>query len=218
MRAVFTEIIDGDLEALRTRLAAKPAEALAVAAKKPAKYAGQSTLQIAYRHGRFEIAELLLESGADPSFIEHAEREPWAMPVLHHAIMAAVMRSRWLAPTRREEDPWAIRSTAEDADAAFAALTHLLDSGADVTALDSYGNSAIERAVLDARQILPKYIHNDPDWVDPKPLNRELDEDLTRIFRLLIDRGADLTYVSPNMPLPAAEFYKAEPVGKYLVA
>jgi hypothetical protein len=219
MRAVFKEIIDGDVEAIRQRLEGKPAEAMALAAKTPKRYAGQSTLQVAYQHGRFEIAALLLQAGADPNFIEHSEREPWAMPVLHHAIMAAVQRSRWLAPTWREEDPWRLRSTVERADGAFAALEHLLDSGADVGVTDSYGNTSLARATLDARQILPSYHHNDPDWVYPKPLNPELVDDLRRIFDTLVSHGADLEHVDPrsgNKTL--ADFYGPEPVTQFLRA
>src|SRR5699024_9559497 len=198
MRAVFTEIIDGDVEAVRRRLEAKPAEARAVAARTPKKYAGQSTLQVAYRHGRFAIVPLLLEAGADPNFIEDVGPGEWAMPVLHHAVRAAVQRSRWLAPTRREDDPWVLRNTSERADEARASLEQLLDSGADATAVDTSGTSALDVAISDARQVLPRYRHSDPDRVDPKPLNPELVEDLTRVFRTLITRGVDVDRVNPN--------------------
>ncbi|MGC5628677.1 hypothetical protein ACPYO6_10585 [Georgenia sp. Z1344] len=218
MQIAFKEIVAGDVDAVRARLAKNPDMVTLAASAPPKKYQGQSPLQVAYRTGEFEIGALLLDHGADPNYIEHGEREPWAMPVLHDAIMAAVMRSRWLRPTWREENPWQLRNSAETSDAAFAALELLLDSGADVQALDSYGNSSLARAVLDARQILPSYRHSDPDWVDPKPLNPELVDDLTRIFRALISRGADPSRPDPHLGKPLAEHYQAEPVAQFLVA
>lgn len=218
MQALFKEVVAGDLDAVRQRLEKKPDSIGLTATSPPKKYAGQSPLQVAYRSGEFRIAALLLKHGADPNFIEHRDREPWAMPVLHHAIKAAVTRTRWLAPTWREDEPWQLRNSAERADEAFATLKMLFDSGADIHACDSYGNSSIARACLDARQILPQHRYNDPEWVDPKPLNPELVGDLARIFDLLLARGAD-----PHRPehhtgseTPVAEFYREEPVAQFL--
>jgi hypothetical protein len=221
MQILFKEIVAGDIDAVRQRLAKDPGAVALVATSPPKKFAGQSPLQLAYRHGEFEIAALLLELGADPNFIEHDGREPWAMPVLHHAIMAAVMRSRWLRPTRfavGEGEAWQLRNTVERADAAYAALQLLLESGADVQALDSYGNSSLGRAVLDARQILPRYRYNDPDWVDPKPLNPELVDDLARIFNTLMAHGADPNRKERDLGKSLAEFHRAEPVAQFLHA
>lgn len=218
MQIIFKEIVAGDLDAVRRRLTKNAEVVSAVATSPPKKYLGQSPLQVAYRHGEFEIAALLLAHGANPNFIEHYNRDPWAIPVLHHAIRAAVMRSRWLRPTWREENPWKPSSTAEYAEAAHAALQLLLESGADVHARDSYGNSSLERAVLDARQILPTHRYNDPEWVDPKPLNPELVGDLTRIFRTLKAHGADPNIAHRTSDLSLAEFYRAETVGRILLA
>ncbi|WP_028473176.1 ankyrin repeat domain-containing protein [Nocardioides alkalitolerans] len=218
MKVVFEEIIAGDVDAVRERVAKDARVVGAVAGAAPKKYAAQSPLQVAYRHGEFEIAALLLTHGADPNYIEHPDREPWAMPVLHHAIKAAVSRSRWLRPTWREEEPWQLRNTADRADAAHAALLVLLEAGADVHALDSYGNSSLGRAALDARDVLPRYRHNDPDWVDPKPLNPELVEDLTRVFRALKARGADPHRSERDLGASLLEFYGAEPVARFLDA
>ncbi|HEY1176842.1 MAG TPA: hypothetical protein VGF17_11840 [Phytomonospora sp.] len=216
MQIMFKEIIAGDIDAVRRRLAKNAGVAALVASAPPKKYSGQSPLQVAYRHGEFEIAALLLEHGADPNFIEHGGREPWAMPVLHHAVKAAVMRSRWLRPTWNGEGPWQMSNSAERSDAAFAALCRLLESGADALALDSYGNSSLGRAALDARQVLPQHRHNDPDWVDPKPLNPELAEDLTRVFDTLRAYGADPTRMERDFGKSLVEFYRAEPVAGFL--
>ncbi|WP_223405549.1 hypothetical protein [Occultella gossypii] len=126
------------------------------------------------------------------------------------------MRSRWLRQTLREEEPWQPRNTAERADAAYDALHLLLESGADVQALDSYGNSSLGRAVLDARQVLPRHRHNDPEWADPKPLNPELVDDLTRVFDSLMAHGADPNRTERDLGGSLAEYHRAEPVAQFL--
>lgn len=222
VQILFKEITSGDIDAVRRRLAKNPEAVTLTATAPPKKYGGQSPLQVAYRNGRFEIAALLLEHGADPNFIE--TDSPWALslPVVHHAITAAVMRSRWLRPVRfakdRTKEQWRIGHTRQQADAAYTALQLLFESGADIHAVDSFGGSALGRAALDARQILPQYRHRDPGWVDPKPLNPELVDDLARIFALLRTYGADPNRSEPDQNLPVAQFYRAEPVGRFLEA
>ncbi|WP_456695539.1 hypothetical protein [Aeromicrobium sp. P5_D10] len=220
MQALFKEIVDGDIGAVRQRLVKDPGLTALVATAPPKQYAQQSPLQVAYRNGEFAIAALLLEHGADPNFIEADSPHTFVMPALHHAIKAAVMRSRWLRPTRfakeSTEEVWQMRNTAERADEAYAALQLLMESGADIHAVDSSGNSALGRAVLDARQILPTRRYNDPDWVDPKPLNPELVDDLTRVFDLLLAHGADPDRVEPNLSKSIAEFYSAEAVSQFI--
>lgn len=220
MQALFKEIVSGDIDAVRERLAKDPAAATLVATAPPKDYARQSPLQVAYRNGEFAIAALLLEHDADPNFIESDSPHSFVMPVLHHAIKAAVMRSRWLRPTRfakeGTEEVWQMKNTADRADEAYAALQLLMESGTDIHSVDSSGNSALGRAVLDARQILPTHRYNDPDWVDPKPLNPELVDDLARVFDLLLAHGADPDRVEPNLKQSVAEFYSAEAVSQFL--
>ncbi|MFW6597220.1 hypothetical protein ACQBAU_05165 [Propionibacteriaceae bacterium Y2011] len=221
MQKLFKDIVAGDLDAVHARLAKDPGAVALTATAPPKKYTDQSPLQVAYRHGQFEIAELLLEQGADPNYIEHADRDPWVIPVLHHAIMAAVMRSRWLRPTRLAppEEAWTTRNSAETADAAFAGLQLLLESGADIHAKNSYGGSALGRAAIDAAEILPKVKYNDPDWVDPKPLNPELIDDLTRIFDALLERGADPDdKLNAGEDLSVAEYFGKTAVARFLPA
>ncbi|MBQ9779374.1 MAG: ankyrin repeat domain-containing protein, partial [Clostridia bacterium] len=78
------------------------------------------------------------------------------------------------------------------ADEAFAILKKLIELGADVNAQDSYGNAGMDRACLQARQILPR-----PNS-DDRLLTDELRNDLSRIFALLKQSGADMSYVAPN--------------------
>ncbi|MET9918694.1 hypothetical protein ABZZ04_16595 [Streptomyces sp. NPDC006435] len=219
MQILFKEITSGDIDAVRKRLARDPGSVALVATPPPKKHAGQSPLMIALKTGRFGIAMLLLDHGADVNFIDSDGPHPHSMPVLHDAIKAAVMRSRWLRPTRfTDDEQWALRNTVESSDAAFTVLRRVLESGADVHALDSHGNSALHRAAMDARQILPMHRYSAPEWVDPKPLNPELVEDLTRIFDLLLAHGADPGRAEKQLGRSVAEHYRSEPVGRFLRA
>ncbi|MGW2183398.1 ankyrin repeat domain-containing protein [Streptomyces sp. NPDC001732] len=123
--------------------------------------------------GQFEVADLLLAHGAAPNFVDSGSPYPHSTPVLHDAVKAAVLRSRRPRPIRSTggDEQEQLRAAAERADAAFAVLRRVLESGADIHALDSYGNSALHRAVMDAQQILPVHSCSDPD-AEPEPLNR----------------------------------------------
>ncbi len=91
-------------------------------------------MQVAIKTGNFDIANLLIDSGADINFIEGEDSyDDWRMPVLNYAILAAVMNCRYtlrmdFGDRIYEEE----KSTEESADAAFGVLKRLLESGADV--------------------------------------------------------------------------------------
>ena len=86
----------------------------AIATSPPKKDDGQSPLQIAFKTGNFEIAELLLSKGADPNYHEESEVSEWTAPVLHDAIRAAFFSTKTL-----EEGPvrLSVRAQALGADA-----------------------------------------------------------------------------------------------------
>jgi len=217
MQALFKEIVDGDIDAVRARIEKKPDSVALVATGQPKMYIGQSPLQVAYRNAEFDIAALLLEHGADPNFFE--ERSD-GTSTLGHAVIAAVMRSRWLKSVRYVPgggDEWGPANSVEMADASFAALVLLIEAGADARAVDSHGNTALVHATMTARQILPKVHYNDPDWVDPMPLNPELVDDLTRIFDTLIEHGADPDLPWRDADRSLADYHRAEPVAQFLV-
>ncbi|WP_147916303.1 ankyrin repeat domain-containing protein [Ruania zhangjianzhongii] len=218
MQAIFTDIVDGDEEKVLERIEKDPSVLSVVATGRPKKYAGQSPLQVAVRSGAFRIAELLLSHGADPNFVDRSAPGGWSAPVLHDAIAAAVKRSRWLRPSAPTQPvpEWLLANSAESADAAFSVLSALLETGAPVDAVDSYGNSSLARAARAAREILPQHWYNEPDRVDDKPLNPELIDDLARIFGALYSRGADPSAVDPQLGHRLDEFYAAEPVGLFL--
>lgn len=102
----------------------KPELVNCVARQPPRKDDGQSPLQVAFKTGRFEIAHLLLDSGADVNFIEGPDScDDWRMPVLSHAVLTAGMSCRHTVCTDlgdrvlKEEV-----SSQEKADAAYALL------------------------------------------------------------------------------------------------
>ena len=96
MKKLFQAIRKGDLHAVRELLDKKP-ELIACTAKQPPKKDdGQSPLQVALKTGQLAIAELLLDRNADVCFIESPDCcNAWCAPVIHDAINAAVMLSRW---------------------------------------------------------------------------------------------------------------------------
>lgn len=219
MKALFADIRDGRIEEVRRRLDAQPSLVSSVAKAPPKKDDGQSPLQVAVKTGRLRIAELLLDRGADVNYIEASSVNEWRAPVIHDVLRAAVKRSRWLVSTTfGDDDPeWAMKNSAEAADRWYGFLVRVVDEGADVHALDSYGNSCLQRVILDAREVLPRVRFDDPTWVDPQPWNDELVSDLTRIFGLLYAHGVD-----PDEERDAhsgkslAETYRDDSVGRFL--
>lgn len=218
MKKLFTAIRKGDLVLVR-ELLGKNHELISCTAKQPPKKDdGQSPLQVAIKCGQLKIALYLLDLGADVNYMETESCNEWKMPVVQDAIMRAVMSARFLRYTYLPgDDAWEICRSKEQFDEAFGLLKRMLDSGADIKSHDSYGNSCLGRALLDARQILPSTHYSDPSWVDPRPLNKELKEDLDRVFGLLIEHGADVHEVDKNSGGKShLEFYKGECVGTFI--
>lgn len=219
MHTIFQEIIDGNIDTISELLTEDPSLTNLIAKAPPQKYAGQSPLQVAVRTKQFAIASLLIEHGADVNFVDqHDNPKEWSAPLLHDAVGAAVVQSRWLRPANfsKEAPEWKIARTEEQADEAFEFLKVLLQKGADVTVTDSYKNSLLGKVVLAAREVLPKHRYNDPEWVDPRPLNEEFAADLSRIFELLYSYGVDPSAVDEHLGHPLDEFYSQEAVGKFL--
>lgn len=99
---------------------------------------------------------------------------------------------------------------------AFNILRKMLIAGADLNKLDSYGNSAIWRFCLQAAQILPSYNYRENFENDDRVFTDELEEDLSRILKLLCEYGADLNYISPNAKTTVINFYKYGSIAKLL--
>lgn len=165
VRAFYAAIRRGELAVVRDALGKEPHLVNACAFPPPKKDDGQSPLQVALKHGKNDIASLLLDLGANVNFIEQSEINEWRAPVLHDAIRAAVLCSGFDELFQPN----------------MGVLERLLAKGADANAVDSYGNTPIDRALLDANQVS----YGPGHWPEPKPKN------ITAVLRALRQRGAD---------------------------
>lgn len=216
MKKLFTAIRQNNVVLVKELIEKKPELIRCTAKQPPKKDDGQSPLQVALKIGNFEIVRYLLSKNADVNFIEDETCcNKWRAPVIHDAINAAIMCSRWNTNTPMLGG-LKVFSTQARADEAFAVLDCIIQLGADVNANDSYGNSCIWRACLQARQILPSYNHVEHKLSDARLLTSELESDLSRIFNLLIKHGADLNYIASNATSTVKERYKNEPLEKFL--
>ena len=208
MKKLFDAIRKGDTGTVRALIAAKPELVSCVAGKTPAKDAGQSPLQVALKAGAFDIANLLLDAGADLNYVEDSScGSAWRAPVLHDAINAAVMSSRWNVNSDAMGG-FRVCSTPERADAARNVLRRMLAAGADVNACDSHGNSGLWRFCLQAAQILPRYDWREHRETDDRIFTRELHDDLLAVLDLLWDAGADPAYAAPHFGVSPLEYYR----------
>lgn len=93
MRALFRAIRHNDIHLVKDLIGNKPELIHCTAKQPPKKDDGQSPLQIALKTGIFDIAEYLLDMGADPNFMEAEDccYPEQRAPALHDAINAAVV-------------------------------------------------------------------------------------------------------------------------------
>lgn len=167
IKALFGAIRKHDNSLVRDLLTANSDLVYVTASAPPKKDDGQSPLQVALKTGNFEIANYLLDLGADVKFMEKSDVNEWNAPALHDAIRASVF-------SRKNE--------------ALAILTKMLKLGADPNAIDSYGNNCLLRALMDCRQ----FLSSDPGFpqhVNDEAMNRNFQE----IFKVLISAGADIS-------------------------
>ena len=205
MKKLFTAIRASDLEMVRQIIEKKPELVNCVAKKPPKKDDGQSPLQVALKTGNTAIANYLLDMGADVNFIEDENCcNAWRTPVLHDAINCAVMSCRW----NIDDKNMGFRefSTKERSVEALGVLKKMLDMGADVKALDSYGNSGLNRFALQAKQILPSYNYVEHREGKDRIFTEELHEDLRSVLQALKDAGADDSYKAPNLGYSVRKF------------
>ena len=148
----------------------------------PKKDDGQSGLQVAFKTANFKIAELLIVQGADVNFIEQSEINEWRAPVLHDCIRAVIFNCRTM---QKNTDVF---------DFAFSLLNEMLKKGANPNAFDSYGNSCLGRAILDARQMIDHpFFEGETSWAGERLTDEERNIALNQIrsvFKSLIDAGA----------------------------
>jgi hypothetical protein len=205
MKKLFTAIRASDLEMVRQIIEKNPELVNCVAKQPPKKDDGQSPLQVALKSGNTAIANYLLDMGAEVNFIEDESCcNAWRTPVIHDAINCAVMSCRW--NTNDKNMGFKVFSTKEKAAEALDVLKRMLDMGADVNALDSYGNSGSNRFALQAKQILPSYNYVEHREGKDRIFTEELHEDLRSVLQALKDAGADISYKAPNLGYSVREF------------
>ena len=215
MKKLFKAIRDKNIEMVRELITTSSELVNCIAKQPPKKDDGQSPLQVALKTGAFDIAEFLIDHGADLNFIEEESCcNTWRAPVIHDAINAAVMSSRW--NTNNPYTGFEVFSTEENAITARKILEKMLQLGADVNKVDSSGNSGIWRFCLQANQILPRYNYATDSACDDRIFTSELETDLLSILKLLCQYGADLSYTSPNVGITVKEFYTNGSMAKLL--
>ena len=209
MKKLFTAIQKNDIETVRNLLDKNTDLISCTLNGTPKQYDGQSPLQVALKVSCTEMIELLLTYKPNVNFIEDEScANPWRAPVIHDAINRAIMYSRFNV---NRPDGLEVFNDQRTSDEAFDILKRIVDMGADINAKDSFGNACIDRACLQARQVLPMRGSSD------RVLTAEIRSDISRIFRLLIENGADMSYIAPNaFGKTYKEQYENETVGEFI--
>ena len=215
MKKLFKAIRDKNIELVKQLIINDPVLVNCTAKQPPKKDDGQSPLQVALKTGAFDIADFLIDNGVDLNFMEDESCcNTWRAPVIHDAINASVMSSRW--NTNNPYTGFEVYSTEENAITARKLLEKMLQLGSDINMLDSSGNSGIWRYCLQANQILPRFNYATNCECDDRIFTVELETDLLSILKLLCKYGADLSYVSPNVGLTVKAFYANGSMAKLL--
>ncbi len=193
MKKLFQAIRKKDNETVKQLIERQPELVNCIAKQPPKKDDGQSPLQVAIKTSNFEIADYLLDHGADINFIEpEGSYDDWRMPVLNYAILAAVMNCRHNTKFDTGEKIYFNEySSKEEADASFGILKRLLEMGADVGKKESRGASSVWRLCKSAEEILPSYSWGEHRVSNNADVTVEWKSDLERIFKILKNYGAD---------------------------
>lgn len=171
MKKLFTVIRQGKLDEVKRIIEKKPELVNCVSGALPKKDHGQSPLQVALKTGKYEIADYLIEHGADINFMEAEDEDPGLRaPVLFDAINVTITS---LCYKRFAES-----------ELAFDYVKKLVERGADVNKLASNGFDAINWSISKAELLFQRpSIYSQSQ----KAVRRQL----TRILDLLIEHGVD---------------------------
>ena len=135
MKKLFTVLRQGNIDELKRLIAKDPDLVNCVAGPTPKKDHGQSPLQVALKTGRIDIAEFLVDNGADLNFMEAEDDDPGLRaPVIFDAITAAITSLCY----RRFDT----------SDKALALLEKMINLGADVNVFTSNGLGTMNWAIM----------------------------------------------------------------------
>ncbi|WTW95900.1 ankyrin repeat domain-containing protein [Streptomycetaceae bacterium NBC_01309] len=165
MEKLFRAVRHGDTAVVTALLDKNPALVAAVRKPPPKKDAGQQPLGVALKTGKYDIARLLLDRGADVNFIEAPDIDN-RQPVVNDAVEAAVASALGRNPAVGAES--------------LAVLRLMLGRGADVTA----PHPDTGRPVLWWAVFRVKYRR----WA---ALSADDTARLTPVFQALVEAGAD---------------------------
>ena len=215
MQKTFQLLRRGDLEAVRQILDKKPEEVNAVSGDKPKRDQGQSLLQVAIKSGHLDIADLLIDRGADLNFIEEpTELNPFCQPVIQTAGGRAVFDCRRMI--KRWNGQYEMYSSKEKADQSFKVFEKMLELGADITQKDSRGGTLLQNILIETKEVLPSYYWKTKETSDNVLITDELRHDLNRIYDLLIRYGVTSEEISAYHKIPLKELYQNSPTMEFL--
>ena len=215
MQKTFQLLRRGDIEGVRQILDRKPEEVNAVSGDKPKRDQGQSLLQVAIKSGHLDIADLLIDRGADLNFIEEpTERNPFCQPVIQTAGGRAVFDCRRMI--KRWNGQYEMYSSKEKADQSFKVFEKMLELGADITQKDSHGGTLLQNILIETKEVLPSYYWKTKETSDNVLITDELRHDLNRIYDLLIRYGVTSEEISVYYKVPLKELYQDSPTMEFL--
>ena len=215
MQKTFQLLRRGDIEAVRQILDKKPEEVNAVSGDKPKRDQGQSLLQVAIKSGHLDIADLLIDRGADLNFIEEpTELNPFCQPVIQTAGGRAVFDCRRMI--KRWNGQYEMYSSKEKADQSFKVFKKMLELGADISQKDSHGGTLLQNILRETKEVLPSYYWKTKETSDNILITDELRHDLNRIYDLLIRYGVTSEEISAYHKIPLKELYQNSPTMEFL--
>ena len=215
MQKTFQLLRRGDIEAIRQILDKKPEEVNAVSGDKPKRDQGQSLLQVAIKSGHLDIADLLIDRGADLNFIEEpTELNPFCQPVIQTAGGRAIFDCWRMIKCWNGQ--YQLYSSKEKADQSFKVFKKMLELGADISQKDSHGGTLLQNILIKTKEVLPSYYWKIKETSDNVLITDELRHDLNRIYDLLIRYGVTSEEISAYHKIPLKELYQDSPTMEFL--
>ena len=215
MQKTFQLLRRGDIEGVRQILDKMPEEVNAVSGDKPKRDQGQSLLQVAIKSGHLDIADLLIDRGADLNFIEEpTELNPFCQPVIQTAGGRAVFDCRRMI--KRWNGQYEMYSSKEKADQSFKVFKKMLELGADISQKDSHGGTLLQTILNETKEVLPSYYWKTKETSDNVLITDELRHDLNRIYDLLIRYGVTADEIAVYQNIPLKELYQDSPTMEFL--